>query len=565
MSYFEEKVVMLLSDVIKELSIEEIREALEIPPDSTLGNFAFPCFRLAKVYRNAPQKISQKLSEELKDNEFFNKIEANGPYLNFFINQEALAKKVISEILKEKENYGRSDMGKGQKILVEFSSTNIAKPFHIGHIRSTVIGNVLRNIYRFLGYDTVAINHLGDYGTQFGMAIAAYKKWGDRETINQNPIREILKLYVKFNEEAEKDEGLTEEARNWFRELENGTEEAVAIWSWIREISLQEFNRVYRMLGIKFDSYAGESFYSDKMQAVLDTMKEKNLLEESEGAMVVDLSEYAMPPAIVQKADGSTIYLTRDLAAAIYRKDHYDFDKNLYVVASQQNLHFRQLFKVLELMGFDWAQDCEHIAFGMISMAEGAMSTRKGRVIFLEDVLNQSIEKTKAIIEERNPNLQNKDEVARQVGIGAILFQELFNNRIKDYVFDWEKVLNFEGETGPYVQYTHARACSLLESGKYTPTEINYSLLTAKEEGDLLLSLYQFPQIIVDAMGKKEPFFITRSITDIAKKFNRFYGACPIKTSEESLKNARLGLVYAAKTVIKIGLSILGIDAPERM
>ncbi len=301
MSYFEEKVVMLLSDVIKELSIEEIREALEIPPDSTLGNFAFPCFRLAKVYRNAPQKISQKLSEELKDNEFFNKIEANGPYLNFFINQEALAKKVISEILKEKENYGHSDMGKGQKILVEFSSTNIAKPFHIGHIRSTVIGNVLRNIYRFLGYDTVAINHLGDYGTQFGMAIAAYKKWGDREAINQNPIREILKLYVKFNEEAEKDEGLTEEARNWFRELENGTEEAVAIWSWIREISLQEFNRVYRMLGIKFDSYAGESFYSDKMQVVLDTMKEKNLLEESEGAMVVDLSEYAMPPAIVQR------------------------------------------------------------------------------------------------------------------------------------------------------------------------------------------------------------------------------------------------------------------------
>lgn len=563
MNYFEDRVIDLLDAAIPELERDVIQSAIEIPPDVKLGHFAFPCFKLAKIYRNAPNKIAPELKEKIGEVDFLERVEAVGPYLNFFIAKPAIAEYVLTRILDEKDRYGSSDMGKGKKVLVEFSSTNIAKPFHIGHIRSTVIGNVLRNIYRFLGFDTVAINHLGDYGTQFGMAIAAYKRWGDEETIAKDPIREILKLYVRFNEEAEKDPALQDEAREYFRKLESGDEEAVAIWQWIRKISLEEFMRVYDLLGISFDSYAGESFYSDKMGEVIDLLNEKNLLVESEGALVVDLSEDHMPPAIVQKADGGTIYLTRDLAAAIYRKHHYDFDKNLYVVASQQNLHFRQLFRVLELMGFEWAKDCEHIAFGMISMEDGAMSTRKGRVIFLEDVLNQSIEKTKQIIEERNPDLPNKDEVAKQVGIGAIVFQELFNNRIKDYTFVWDKTLNFEGETGPYVQYTYARASSIMASEELS--DFDPSLLTDDAETELLMELYGFPKAIVDAMEKNEPFYITRQVVEIAKKFNRFYVNCPIRSAENETKKARLALTEATRTVIRTGLSILGIEAPERM
>ena len=565
MNFFEKRVVAALEEVIPELDSEEIYSMLEVPPEIEMGNFAFPCFRLAKTYRQSPQNISKNLSEKLQDNDDFERIENNGPYLNFFISKKKLAQVVIERILDEGDDYGKSNIGEGKTVTLDFSSTNIAKPFHIGHIRSTVIGNVLRNLYDYLGYQTIAINHLGDYGTQFGMAIAAYLRWGDKEQIAKNPIREILKLYVRFNTEAEENPELTDEARYWFKELENKNPQAVEIWTWLKEISLQEFNRVYDLLGITFDSYAGESFYSDKMDIVLETLHEKDLLVESEGALVVDLSEYNMPPAIVQKADGSTIYLTRDLAAAIYRKNEYDFDKNLYVVASQQNLHFKQMFKVLELMGYEWAKDCEHIAFGMISMEDGAMSTRKGRVIFLEDVLLQSIEKTRQIIEERNPELENKDEVARQVGIGAIVFQELFNNRIKDYVFNWERTLNFDGETGPYVQYTHARACSILENADEEIKNIDYSLLDSEEERDLLLSLFQFPQTLIDAMELNEPFYITRSIVQIAKDFNRFYSACPILSSEEDLKKARLALTYATKTVIANGLKILGIEAPERM
>lgn len=563
MNYFKDRVIDLLDDSVPELERDVIESSIETPPDVKLGHFAFPCFKLAKIYRNAPNKIALELKDKIGSVDFLERIEAVGPYLNFFIAKPAIAEYVLSHILQEKETYGSSKMGNGKKVLVEFSSTNIAKPFHIGHIRSTVIGNVLRNIYRFLGFDTVAINHLGDYGTQFGMAIAAYKRWGDEETIAKDPIREILKLYVRFNEEAEKNPTLQDEARDYFRKLESGDKECVEIWQWIRKISLEEFMRVYNLLGISFDSYAGESFYSDKMCEVIDLLNEKHLLVESEGALVVDLSEDHMPPAIVQKADGGTIYLTRDLAAAIYRKRHYHFDKNLYVVASQQNLHFKQLFRVLELMDYDWAKDCEHIAFGMISMEDGAMSTRKGRVIFLEDVLNQSIEKTKSIIEERNPNLPNKDEVARQVGIGAIVFQELFNNRIKDYTFVWDKTLNFEGETGPYVQYTYARASSIIASEQLSP--FDSSVLIDDAETELLMELYGFPMAIVDAMEKNEPFYITRQIVEIAKKFNRFYVHCPIRNAQEEIKKARLALTEATRIVIRTGLSILGIEAPERM
>ncbi|MFY9613266.1 MAG: arginine--tRNA ligase, partial [Tissierellaceae bacterium] len=414
--------------------------------------------------------------------------------------------------------------------------------------------------------NTIAINHLGDYGTQFGMLISAYKKWGDKEVIEEDPINELLKLYVRYNEEAEEKPELKDEARYWFKELENGNQEAYDIWSWIRELSLKQFNRVYEMLNIKFDSYAGESFYSDKMQRVLDELNEKNLLEESQGAYLVDLEEYGMPPALIKKSDGSTLYTTRDIAAAIYRKETYDFYKNIYVVASQQNLHFQQWFKVVELMGYEWAKDCIHIPFGMVSLEDGPLSTRRGRVVFLEDVLNKAVESTLEIINERNPDLENKKEVAKQVGIGAVIFQELFNQRIKDYVFSWERTLSFDGETGPYVQYTHARANSLLERGSFNiGDQVDINLLLSEDEIDIIRMIYDFPGVVMDAMEKNEPFFITRQIVELAKGFNKFYHNAQIIVEDEELRKARLLLTYLVKNTIKVGLGLLGIEAPNKM
>lgn len=563
---FKKEVVNAIYNIENSLDKEEIERLIEIPPSYDMGDYAFPCFRLAKTFRKAPNLIAEELKEKIGTSEFFEKIENVGPYLNFFINKEKLIETTLEEILAKKDEYGSSDIGKGRNIIVEFSSPNIAKPFHIGHIRSTVIGNSLYKICKFLGFNAIAINHLGDYGTQFGMLIAAYKKWGDREVIENDPINELLKLYVKFNTEAEKDESLKDEARYWFRELENGNEDAVELWQWIRDVSLKEFNRVYDLLNITFDSYAGESFYSDKMGRVIEELEEKGLLKESEGAKIVDLEEYDMPPALIQKKDGSTLYITRDIAAAIYRKEHYDFYKNIYVVASQQNLHFKQWFKVVELMGYEWAKDCIHVPFGMVSLEDGTLSTRKGRVVYLEDVLKKAVDGASRIIEDKNPNLENKEEVAKQVGIGAVVFQELFNSRIKDYVFTWDRTLSFEGETGPYVQYTHARANSLLEKGNFNVDDnVDYTLLKEEDEIDLVRLLYNFPNIVYDAFDKLEPSFITRHIVEIAKAFNKFYNSCPILSSEEGLKKARLNLVYATKIVIKTGLGLLGIEAPDKM
>ncbi len=563
---FKKELVDCIYEAENSLSKEEIEDLIEIPPNYEMGDYAFACFRLAKTFRKAPNLIAEELSKKISGEKYFEKIENVGPYINFFINKNKLAQTVLKSIETEQDKFGSTDIGKGRKVLVEFSSPNIAKPFHIGHIRTTVIGNALYKIFKFQGFDTEALNHLGDYGTQFGMLIAAYKKWGDREVIEANPIKELLKLYVKFNAEAEKDEALKDEARYWFKELEDKNPEAVELWQWIRDVSLKEFNRVYDMLNIKFDSYNGESFYSDKMPRVIKEMESKGLLQESEGATIVDLESYDMPPALIKKKDGSTLYITRDIAAAMYRKEHYDFYKNIYVVASQQNLHFKQWIKVIELMGYDWAKDCVHIPFGMVSLEDGTLSTRKGRVVFLEDVLNKAVASTLEIMEERNPNLENKEEVARQVGIGAVIFQELFNNRIKDYVFSWDRVLSFEGETGPYVQYTHARANSLLEKGKFQLTdEIDYSLLKEDDEINLIKLLYNFPDAIVDAMEKFEPSFITRHTVEIAKAFNKFYNSCPILSVDEDLMKARLMLVYGAKTVIRTGLSLLGIEAPNKM
>ena len=563
---FKKEVVSIIHEVVDSLDKEEIESLIEIPPNYDMGDYAFPCFRLAKIFRKAPNLIAEEIANKVELGEYFEKVENVGPYVNFFINKVKLTETVLDSIKEEKEKFGSTNIGKGRKVLVEFSSPNIAKPFHIGHIRTTVIGNSIEKIFKFQGFNTVRLNHLGDYGTQFGMLIAAYKKWGDMEVIEADPINELLKLYVKFNAEAEKDESLKDEARYWFKELEEGNEEALELWQWIRDISLKEFNRVYELLNIEFDSYAGESFYSDKMPRVIEEMEEKGLLKESRGAYIVDLEPYDMPPVLIKKSDGSTLYITRDIAAAIYRKEYYDFYKNIYVVASQQNLHFKQLFKIIELMGYEWAKDCVHVPFGMVSLEDGTLSTRQGRVVFLEDVLNKAIESTLKIIEERNPDLENKEEVAKQVGVGAVIFQELFNNRIKDYVFTWDRTLSFEGETGPYVQYTHARANSLLGKGQFKLEDrVDYSLLQNEDEINLIRLLYNFPKAVLDALEKYEPSIITRHIVEIAKAFNKFYNSCPIMTVEEDLKKARLNLVYAAKTVIKTGLGLLGIEAPDKM
>lgn len=563
---FKERVLDILEVEIDSLSRDEMKSLIEVPPSYDMGDYAFPVFRLSKVFKKAPNLIAEELAKRFSDSEYFDKVENKGSYVNLFINKEKLVETVIDEVRLKGEQYGSSDLGKGKTVIVEYSSPNIAKPFHMGHLRTTVIGNSLYKIYKHLGFDTIAINHLGDYGTQFGMLISAYNKWGDRKAIEKEPINELLKLYVRYNEEAEKDEALLDEARYWFKELENGNKEAYSLWEWMRRVSLDEFNRVYDMLNIKFDSYAGESFYSDKMQRVIDELDNKKLLIESEGAYIVDLEEYGMPPALIKKSDGSTLYTTRDIAAAIYRKETYDFYKNIYVVASQQNLHFKQWFKVLELMEYEWAKDCIHIPFGMVSLEDGALSTRKGRVVFLEDVLNKAVENTLSIIEERNPNLDNKEEVAKQVGVGAVMFQELFNQRIKDYVFSWERTLSFDGETGPYVQYTHARANSLLEKGGFKEEDrVNYSLLSSGDEIDIIRMIYDFPKVVLDAMEKNEPFFITRQIVEIAKGFNKFYNSSQIIVENQEVKKARLALTYMVKNTIKIGLGLLGIDAPNRM
>lgn len=563
---FKEKVVDLLEGQIDFLERDQIAGLIELPPSADMGNYAFPAFSLSKTLRKAPNIIAEELVEKIGNSPYFKKIESVGPYLNFFIDSEKLIETVLDQIKSKGEEYGSSDLGKDKTVIVEYSSPNIAKPFHMGHIRTTVIGNSLYKIYKFLGFDTIAINHLGDYGTQFGMLISAYKMWGDREQIEKDPINQLLKLYIRFNEEAEKDSALRDEARHWFRELENGNSEAIELWQWIRDISLKEFERVYEMFDIEFDSYAGESFYSDKMDPIIEELEEKGLMEESEGAFLVNLEDYNMPPALIKKSDGSTLYTTRDIAAAFYRKENYDFYKNIYVVGSQQNLHFKQWIKVVELMGYEWAEDCIHIAFGMVSLEDGALSTRRGRVVFLEDVLKKAVENTMEIINSRNPDLENKEEVAKQVGIGAVVFQELFNQRIKDYVFSWDRTLSFEGETGPYVQYSHARANSLLERGNFNLKDpVDYGKLGTEEEISLIGLLYDFPQIVIDSMEKNEPYFITRHIVEVAKEFNRFYTNNQIFQEDKELEKARLLLSYASKTVIKTGLGLLGIQAPNKM
>lgn len=566
MQDFKVAIANCLKEKIEDLTLEEIVALIEVPPNKEMGDFAFPCFRLAKVFRKAPNMIAADLAESIEAKDEISKVMPLGGYVNFFVNKSQLAENVIKDVLTKKENYGHSDLGEGKAVVIDFSSPNIAKPFHIGHIRTTVIGNALYKIYDSQGYNVVRVNHLGDYGTQFGKLIVAFKLWGSKEAVEANPIPELLKLYIQFHDEAEKKPEMEDEARAWFTKLENGDEEAKALWQWFRDESLKEFARVYDLLDIEFDSYAGESFYSDKMDTVIDQIKEKGLLQESQGTNVVDLEEYNMPPALITKNDGSTLYMTRDLAAAIYRKNTYDFDKCIYVVGSQQALHFQQLFKVLELMGFEWSKDLIHVPFGMVALEEGTMSTRKGRVVFLEDVLKQAIEKTKETVLSKNPNAKNVDEISKQVGVGAVVFQELSNSRVKDYTFSWERTLSFEGETGPYVQYTHARCCAVLrKANEEVTTDINYDLLSDGDAAEVLKVIGSFNKSILSAMRRNEPHIVTRFVLDLAQAFNKFYHDNPILVEDEELRKARLALVAATRQTLENGLGILGMHAPERM
>lgn len=544
----------------------ELCEWLETPPNPDMGDVAFPCFKLAKTMRKAPNMIAASLAPALGEINGISRIEPMGGYINFFADKTSFARTTLERVLDEGARYGGSDVGSGKTVCLDYSSINIAKPFHIGHLSTTAIGNALRRIYDHIGYKTVSINHLGDWGTQFGKMILAYKLWGDKETVEKGGVRAMMQLYVRFHDEAEKDDSLNDSARTWFKRIEQHDPEAIEIFEWFKAITLKEVGKTYDLLGIKFDSYAGESFYEDKMQPVIDELREKHLLKVDNGASIVDLSEYSMPPCLILRSDGATLYATRDLAAAIYRKNTYDFDKLLYVVAYQQSLHFKQIFKVLELMGKDWVKDCVHVSFGMVSLTDGTLSTRHGRVVFLEDVLNAAIEKTLDVIKEKSPDLENKETIARQIGVGAVVWGVVYNGRIKDIVFSWDKALNFDGETGPYAQYTHARCCSVLrKSGGYDRAKIDYSALSDEASSALVKAIAEFPSAVSEAAEKYEPYIISRSVINVCSCFNKFYYDNRIMDENEGVRNARLALTDAARNVIKTGLYLVGLEAPEKM
>ena len=546
------------------LTVQDVENALETPKEAKLGDICLPCFKFARTMHIAPPAIAQKLLPRVESLPFVEKVEVVGGYLNVFFDRNTVAQMALASANDDK--VGSSDEGAGKTICIDYSSVNIAKPFHIGHLSTTVIGGALYRIFEHLGYNVVGINHLGDWGTQFGKLIVATNKWSSLEEVAQNDEYFLNKLYVRYHQEAEEHPEMDDEARAWFKRIEDGDKEATAYFDVFKQVTMKAVGKIYDRLKIKFDSYAGESFYNDKMQPCLDILKDKGLLVESDGAQVVNLDEYGMPPCLLVKADGATLYATRDIAAAYYRKKTYDFYKCLYVVAYQQNLHFKQLFQVLKLMDFAGADDMEHVAFGMVSMEDGSMSTRKGHVVWLQEVLDKAVEKARAIIEEKNPDTKNKDEIAESVGVGAVVFSALWNNRIKDIVFSYDKVLNFDGETAPYVQYTYARCASALRKGGDIDFDnMDLSAITTDEGYDVIKSVITFGDSVRLAAKLREPCYVTRHVVDLAEKFNRFYIDHRILVDDAPTRNARLALTKAVGNVIRCGLGLLGISAPSEM
>ncbi|WP_375179774.1 arginine--tRNA ligase [Enterococcus rotai] len=560
----KEIVAKAIYDVVKEdLSLEAVTQLLENPKSVDHGDVAFPAFSLAKVYRKAPQQIAADLAEKIAGTDF-EKIEVVGPYLNFFMNKKMVSQAVIGQIAKDKGHYGDSSIGGKGNVPIDMSSPNIAKPISMGHLRSTVIGNSIAFILEKIGYTPIRINHLGDWGTQFGKLIVGYKKWGSEEAVKTAPITELLRLYVQFHEEAETQPELEEEARAWFKKLEEGDEEATELWQWFRAESLKEFDKIYSMLEVSFDSYNGEAFYNDKMDEIVTMLEEKHLLQENLGAEIVDLSAYDLNPALIKKSDGATLYITRDLAAAVYRKRNYDFAKSIYVVGNEQSNHFKQLKAVIKELGFDWSQDMHHIPFGLITQGGKKLSTRKGKIVLLEEVLNEAVELANKQIMEKNPDLPNRDEVARQVGIGSVVFHDLKNDRLNNFDFVLEEVVRFEGETGPYVQYTHARAMSILRKADFTIDETKAYALDDKDSWEVVKLLQKFPDVVMQAAEKYEPSVIAKHAIQVAQAFNKYYAHVKILTDDEQ-KESRLALVYAMATIIKEDLRLLGLHAPNEM
>ncbi|MBP2099776.1 arginine--tRNA ligase [Enterococcus rivorum] len=560
----KEIVAKAIYDVVKDdLSLEQVEQLLENPKSVDHGDVAFPAFSLAKVYRKAPQQIAADLADKI-ENRNFKKIEVVGPYLNFFMDKKVVSQAIIGQVLQEKNHYGDTTLGAGRTVPIDMSSPNIAKPISMGHLRSTVIGNSIAFILEKIGYEPIRINHLGDWGTQFGKLIVAYKKWGSEEAVQSEPINELLRLYVHFHEEAEEKPELDDEARAWFKKLEEGDQEATELWKWFREESLKEFDKIYAMLEVGFDSYNGEAFYNDKMDEVVTLLEEKHLLKENQGAEIVDLTEYNLNPALIRKSDGATLYITRDLAAALYRKRTYDFAKAIYVVGNEQSNHFKQLKAVINELGFEWSQDMTHVPFGLITQGGKKLSTRKGKIVLLEEVLNEAVQLAENQIIEKNPDLANREEVAKQVGIGSVIFHDLKNDRLNNFDFVLEDVVRFEGETGPYVQYTHARAMSILRKADFTMDEKAEYVLDDKDSWEVIKLLQKFPEVVLQAAEKYEPSVIAKHAIQLAQAFNKYYAHVKI-LAEDPQKENRLALVYAMATILKEDLRLLGLHAPNEM
>ena len=552
-----------LAKVIDSLDQTAISNLLEQPKSSDLGDIAFPAFSLAKVERKAPQAIAAEIAEKI-DPSHFEKVVATGPYVNFFLNKAKISDQVIKEVIKEGADYGQQNEGNGGNITIDLSSPNIAKPFSVGHLRSTVIGDALSNIFRKMGYNTIKINHLGDWGKQFGLLMVAYKKWGNKEAVEANPIDELLQLYVRINAEIENDPALDDEGRLWFKKLEDGDPEATELWQWFRDESLVEFNRIYELLSVEFDSLNGEAFYNDKMDEAVKILEDKGLLKESKGASIVDLDDVNLPPAMIKKSDGATLYITRDIATAMYRARTYNFVKNVYVVGQEQSNHFRQLKAVLKKMGFDWSDDMIHVDFGLVTKNRQKLSTRKGNIILLEPTLQEAISRAKAQIEEKNPNLENKEAVAHAVGVGAVKFYDLKTDRRNGYDFDLEAMVSFEGETGPYVQYAYARIQSILRKADFKPSlDANYNLNDA-ESWEIIKLLQDFARVVKRAADNFEPSLIAKYAISLAQAFNKYYAHTRI-LDETPERDSRLALSYTTAVVLKEALRMLGVEAPEKM